>query len=43
MRNFLKSKKAIAIATFMFFLAKGIVWLGLVYFGYALMDFSDLS
>ena len=40
MRNFLKSKKnRIALATFMFFLCKGLVWLGLVYFGYVLVDF----
>jgi hypothetical protein len=43
MRNFLKNKKAISIAAFVFFLAKGLIWLGLVYFGFSLMEFAPLA
>ena len=41
MRNFLKNK--MALVAFLFFLGKGLVWLGLVYFGFTLMDFAPLT
>jgi hypothetical protein len=44
MRNFLKERKQrIALAGFMFFFIKGLIWLGLVYFGFSLMEFAPLS
>jgi hypothetical protein len=43
MRNFLKTKKSIGIAAFLFFLVKGLIWLGLVYFGFSLMELAPLA